>query len=148
MMLAACFRRFLAVLAGVVLLVAPCPASAQLAVIVNQQSGIEHLNKSDVINIFMGNHRELPGGIQAKPVDMPVGTLEKAMFYRLLVNRDLDQMAAYWSRLIFAGSTAPPQQTSRTADVVQFVANNRGAIGYVDRNAVDSSRVKVVFVLQ
>jgi len=122
-------------------------AWAQLAVIVNPQSGVEQLSKSEVINIFLGNHRELPGGLIAKPVDMPTGTVEKTLFYRLLVNKDLDQMAAYWSRLVFAGSTSPPLQTARTADVLQYVATNRGGIGYVDRNAVDA-RVRVVLILQ
>ena len=128
-------------------LLLPLSASAQLAVVVNPQSGVEHFTKSQVVNIFLGHHRELPSGIAALPVDLPASAPEKAQFYRLLVNKDLDQLAAYWSRLVFAGSTAPPYQAASVQDAIQFVAENRGAVGYVDRRYVDA-RVRVVLILQ
>lgn len=121
-------------------------ARADLVVIVNPQSGVDQLTKTQVINIFLGNHRELPNGMAATPIDLPASAPEKAQFYRVLVNKDLDQMAAYWSRLVFAGSTAPPSQASAVQDALQLVAANRGAISYVDRKHVDS-RVRVVLVL-
>lgn len=127
-------------------LVLPSSAMAELVVIVNPQSGIEQLTKSQVINIFLGHHRELPNGMAATPVDLPASAPEKAQFYRALVNRDLDQMAAYWSRLVFAGSTTPPNQASAVQDALQYVATNRGAVGYTDRKNVDG-RVRVVLVL-
>lgn len=128
-------------------LLLPLSAAAQLAVVVNPQSGVEHFTKSQVVNIFLGHHRELPSGIAALPVDLPASAPEKAQFYRLLVNKDLDQLAAYWSRLVFAGSTAPPYQAGSVQDAIQFVAENRGAVGYVDRRYVDA-RVRVVLILQ
>ncbi len=121
---------------------------AQLAVIVNPQSGVEQLSKAQVVNIFLGSHREFPTGIAAKPIDLGATAPEKAQFYRALVNRDLDQMAAYWSRLVFSGSTVPPVQANSWQDVLQMVANNRAAIGYVDVKYVDPARVKVVFTVQ
>ena len=55
-------------------------------------------------------------------------------------------MAAYWSRFVFAGSTAPPIQATSVQEVLQFVANNRGAVGYLDRKNADA-RVKIVLSL-
>lgn len=132
---------------GALLLFLPLPALAELAVIVNPQSGVEQLTKSQVINIFLGSHRELPSGLPARPIDLPANLPEKTQFYRSLVNKDLDQMAAYWSRLVFAGSTLPPVQANTQQDVIQYVAANRGAVGYVERKSVDA-RVRVVLVLQ
>ena len=120
-------------------------AHAELVVIVNPQNGVEQLSKTQITNIFLGNHREFPDGMPAKPVDLPVAAPEKALFYRALVNKDLDQMAAYWSRLVFAGNTSPPAQAATIQDVIQVVATNRGAVAYVDRKNVDLSRVKIVF---
>lgn len=127
------------------LLVLAVHAHAELVVIVNSQNGIEQLSKTQITNIFLGNHREFPDGLPAKPVDLPGASPEKALFYRALVNKDLDQMAAYWSRLIFAGNTSPPAQAATIQDVIQVVATNRGAVAYVDRKNVDLSRVKIVF---
>ena len=121
-------------------------ARAELVVVVNAQSGVEQLNKTQVVNIFLGHNRELPNGVPASPVDLPFGQSEKAAFYQLLVNRDLDQIAAYWSRLVFAGSSSPPVQASSVADALQFVASHKGGIAYLDRRNVDA-RVKVVLSL-
>lgn len=127
------------------LLLATTPASAEMIVFVNPQSGVEQLTRTQITNIFLGNHREYPNGLAAKPIDLPIVVPEKAMFYRALVNKDLDQMAAYWSRLVFAGNTQPPMQASTVQEVVLAVASNRNAIGYADRKQVDPTRVRIVF---
>lgn len=141
------FRAVLIFLLRIALLTTPLGASAELVVVVNPQSGVESLTRTQVVNIFLGHHRELPNGKAASPVDLPANSPEKAQFYRLLVNKDLDQMAAYWSRLVFAGSTAPPHQAATVLEAIQYVAENRGAVGYMDRRNVDS-RVRVVLILQ
>lgn len=122
-------------------------AQAQMVVVMGAQSGVEQLSKTQVVNIFMGKSRELPNGIAARPVDLPAGPPDKANFYHMLVNKDLDQIAAYWSRLIFSGSTAPPLQASSVQDALQFVTTMPGAVAYLDRRHVDH-RVKVVHAFQ
>ena len=122
-------------------------ARGELVVIVNPQSGVDLLTRSEVINIFLGNHREFPNGLRARPFDLPTGSPDKESFYRRLVNKDLNQMAAYWSRLVFAGNTSPPVQAGDTQEVIQAVAANRNAIGYVERRHVDPGRVRIVFTL-
>ncbi len=138
--------RFLCLLAGLALLM-PLTVAAELAVIVNPESGVKQLSKSQVINIFLGRHRELPGKIRALPIDLQANNNEKTFFYRALVNREPDQMAAYWARLVFAGSTQPPMQVTSEADVMRFVSKIKGGIGYVDQQRVDE-RVRVVFILK
>lgn len=125
----------------------PVQVHADLVVVVNPENKTEQLTKTQIINIFLGNNREYPGGLPAKPIDLPASSTEKALFYRSLVNKDLDQMAAYWSRLVFAGNTSPPAAVASGQDVLQIVASNRNAIGYLERKSVDTSRVKIVFSL-
>lgn len=124
----------------------PALGQAQLVVVVSAQSNVDQLSKSQVVNIFLGHSRELPNGVTAKPVDLPFVLPEKATFYQALVNKDLDQIAAYWSRLVFAGSTSPPAQATSAQDAMQYVLNHRGGIAYLDRRNVDG-RVKVVYSL-
>jgi ABC-type phosphate transport system substrate-binding protein len=123
------------------------PARGELAIIVNLQNDIAQLTKNQVVNIFLGNHREFPNGLRARPLDLPTDNPDKETFYRTLVNKDLNQMAAYWSRLVFAGNTSPPVQAGDTQEVIQAVANNRNAIGYINSQYVDPDRVRVVFAL-
>ena len=124
----------------------PLAGQAELVVVLNAQSTVDQLSKTQVVNIFLGHSRELPNGVPASPVDLPFGMTEKADFYQTLVNKDLDQIAAYWSRLVFAGSTSPPVQASNVQEVLQYVGSHRGAIAYMERRNVDA-RVKVVLSL-
>ena len=129
---------------GALALMVPLVAAAELVVVVDSDSCVKQLSKTQVINIFLGHHRVLPCGKRARPVDLLTAKNEKPRFYRLLVNREPDQMAAYWARLVFAGSTPPPMQAASARQVIRFVENNRGGIGYMDRQQV-SGRVVIVF---
>jgi ABC-type phosphate transport system substrate-binding protein len=120
-------------------------ARADLVVIVNAHNEVEQITRTDVINIFLGNNREFSNGLSAMPVDLPAALPEKALFYRTLVNKDLDQLAAYWSRLVFAGNTSPPALAASMHEALRVVASNRSAIAYIDRKYVDAARVKIVY---
>lgn len=133
------FPALLAVLAAL----ASCPAAAELVVVANAGSGVERLSRDEVINIFLGRYRQLPSGLAALPIDQPAEQPLKAQFYRKLVNKDLAEINAYWARLTFSGKTSPPRQAANAAEVVDWLAHTRGAIGYVERDMVDA-RIRIV----
>lgn len=119
------------------------PAAAEPVVVVHAGSGVDQLSREEVINIFLGRYRQLPSGLAALPVDQPASQPLKAQFYRLLVNKELAEINAYWARLIFSGKVAPPRQAASPAEVMDWLVHTRGAIGYVDRSMVDA-RLKIV----
>ena len=119
---------------------------AEPVVVVNARSGIERLSKDEVINIFLGRYRRLPNGTAALPVDQPETSALRAEFYRKLVNKDLNEINAYWSRLIFSGKTAPPRRAESSTEVLAWVAGNPGGVAYVERNQLDS-RFRIVLEL-
>ncbi len=110
---------------------------ADPVVVVNARSGIERLSRDEVTNIFLGRYRKLPNGGTALPIDQPENSGMRADFYRKLVNKDLNEINAYWSRLIFSGKTAPPRQTEQGAEVLAWLAANPGGIAYIEREQVD-----------
>jgi ABC-type phosphate transport system substrate-binding protein len=122
-------------------------ASADLVVVVNARSGIERLTLDEAVNIFMGRYRQFPSGIAAHPIDQPEAQSERAQFYRLLVNKDLAEINAYWARLVFSGKTKPPRQARNQAEIIEWLARQPGAIGYLERTQVDA-RVRVVLDLE
>lgn len=119
-------------------------ASADVVLVANPNSGIEKLTQSDVINIYLGRYRLLPTGSTAVPIDLSDKTEIKAKFYQLLVDKNLAEINAYWSRLVFSGKTRPPMQIDNVNDALQWVANNLNALAYMDRADV-SSDVIIVF---
>jgi ABC-type phosphate transport system substrate-binding protein len=120
---------------------------AGIVVIVNPASGIDHLTRAEVIDIFLGRYRKLPSGRAALPIDVAESSAERARFYRLLVKKSPADMSSYWARLVFSGQTSPPFQVSDTRTAVELVQSNPNAIAYVDRASV-SAGVKVVLELQ
>lgn len=123
------------------------PAWADLVVVVNAKSGVEKLSRAEVTNIFLGRYRRLPSGLPALPIDQPTNEAIKARFYTLLVNKEPAEINAYWARLIFSGKTSPPRQAANAAEVMDWLAGQRGGIGYIERGQADS-RVKIVFDLE
>ncbi|MFZ6656069.1 hypothetical protein [Undibacterium sp. TJN19] len=119
-------------------------AMADLVVIANPQSGIEKLSKNDVINLYMGRNRKLASGVNALPVDLPAQNAEKAIFYAMLVNKNLPEINSYWARLMFSGQGTPPMQAETADEVLDIVSSNKGAIGYIERKKLDK-RVKLIF---
>ena len=132
------------ILAGLFL---SAPVGADLVVIAHPKSGAEQLSKEQVVNIFLGRFRQFPSGIAAEPIDQAASSSEKAVFYQRLVGKELAEINAYWARLVFSGRTQPPRQAASAAQVLEMVAANPGAIGYIERPK-NESRVKIVFEVE
>jgi ABC-type phosphate transport system substrate-binding protein len=125
------------------------PVMAQgedMVVVANPHSGIDSLSREEVINIYLGRYRQLASGVSAQPVDSPATHPDKARFYQLLVSKDLAEINAYWSRLIFSGRTTPPRAAKSEEDLLNIIRRTPGAIGYVDRSKIDG-RVVLVYEL-
>lgn len=138
-------RAFLPVLT--LFLVLPLAAAAtDLVLIANPKAGIAKLTQDDVTNIYLGRYRRLASGVTAEPIDLPNESDSRVRFYSQLVSKSLPEINAYWSRLIFAGKTQPPQVVGSTEEAVRLVARRPGALAYVERPHADA-RVIVVFEL-
>jgi ABC-type phosphate transport system substrate-binding protein len=117
--------------------------SAEPVVVVNARSAVPKLSRDEVINIFLGRYRQLPTGETALPIDQPEGSALRSEFYRKLVNKEPNEINAYWARLIFSGKTAPPKEALSPAEVVSSLLAHPGAIAYLERSQLDA-RFKVV----
>jgi ABC-type phosphate transport system substrate-binding protein len=118
-----------------------------IVVIVNPASGVDHLTRNEVIDIFLGRYRKLPSGRAALPIDVAESSIERARFYQLLVKKSPADMSSYWARLVFSGQTSPPFQVPDTKTAVELVQSNPNAIAYVDSASVGPG-VKVVLEIK
>ena len=120
--------------------------SAELVVIVNPSSGVAHLTREEVVDIFLGRYRKFPSGRVALPIDVESSS-ERTMFYQLLVKKSPAEISSYWARLVFSGQKSPPFQVADVKTAVELVEGNPNAIAYVDRASVNA-RVKVVLEIK
>jgi ABC-type phosphate transport system substrate-binding protein len=118
-------------------------AYAEPVVVVNAASAVKQLSQDEVINIFLGRYRRLPSGEAALPIDQPESSALRAEFYRKLVNKDLNEINAYWARLIFSGRTSPPVQADSSAEVITLLTASVSSIAYLERSQVDK-RFRIV----
>jgi len=79
-------------------------------------------------------------------VDQVVGSVIYVEFYKKLTGRDLAQIKAIWSQILFTSRGVPPKQLPDSAAVKKAVAANPRAVGYIEKSALDAS-VKIALVL-
>lgn len=148
--------RCLALLAGTLLALAwpVLPARADVVVVVTSaRSSIEKLSRDEVINIFMGRYCRAPDGSTVHPLDLDADSPVRRVFYRRLLDKSLEEINVYWMRLLFAGRTLPPTETLGQDEMLEKLAGDPQAIGYVDRGFLSRSersnpaRVRVLLPL-
>ena len=137
------FKIFLVLLTSL----GPGIALAELVVVVNSRNGVAAMTRNEVINVFFGRNRQFFNGVEAMPVDLDDGHPKRALFYKLLVGKDVSEINAYWSRQVFTGRMQAPPRLASTEEVVKWVAANPGGIGFVELSRADA-RVRVVYELK
>ena len=124
-----------------------CACAAQAEVVVVAGKGVEHMSKDQVADIFLGKASALPGGGTAMPIDQPEASPLRDEFYSKVTGKSAAQAKSLWSKLAFTGKGTPPKEAGGSAEVKKTVAGTPGAIGYIEKSAVDDT-VKVVFSAQ
>ncbi|CEA03445.1 phosphate ABC transporter periplasmic protein [Pseudomonas saudimassiliensis] len=126
---------------GTLLLSAMAAAShADVAVIIHPDAPSRPA-RTDVINIYLGLDRSLA------PVDLGNWNEVRQQFYRELIRKNEDQLKSYWATRIFTGKGRPPRPVADQAAMLDLVASDPRAIGYVDSDELDD-RVQVLFILR
>ena len=114
------------------------PALAEVVAVVNPAAAQASMTKDEVAQYFLGKSGALT------PIDQPESAPVRAEFYKKVTDKDMSQVKALWSKLVFTGKATPPKEVTSSADVKKAVAANPKAIGYIEKSAVDAT-VKVIY---
>lgn len=118
---------------------------ANVAVIVHPSNGAA-LSQDDLNKIYMGRSKSFADGQAAEAVNLADSVATRGDFDQKALGRSSSQMKAYWSKLVFTGKGTPPKELASEQEVIDAVAKNPAAIGYVSAGAVNGS-VKVALTL-
>lgn len=121
-------------------------ANAGVAVITHPGVKEIGLSKSKLAKIYLGKLKNYSNGKKIKAVDLPKDSKAHKKFYKSVIKKSDSAMNRYWSKLKFTGKGKPPKKLNNTREVLKWVANNEGAIGYIDGKYLNKS-VKVVLIL-
>jgi hypothetical protein len=125
-------------------LILAAQAHAQVIVIANPGVKATEVSKNDLKEVFTGNATSLPGGGSVVPVLLKAGAAHEA-FLQAYIGKNDTAYRAGWRSLVFSGQASMPKSLDTDAAVVEFVAHNAGAIGYISK-ATPHEGVKVLAV--
>ncbi len=117
---------------------------AQVVVIANPGVSVAGASKSDLRDVFTGATSELKGGGHVTPVLLKAGAVNDE-FLSAYVGKTDSVFKAAWRSLVFSGQASMPKSLDSEAAVVDYVAHNAGAIGYIGK-ATPHDGVKVLEV--
>jgi ABC-type phosphate transport system substrate-binding protein len=117
--------------------------TADVVAVVSSTSTIASLSNTQVTDIFLGKVSRFPNGTLAVPIDQAEGTSARDEFYAAFAGKSPAQVKSLWAKIILTGRGQPPKAVSNSIEVKKLLAANPQAIGYIERNSVDSS-VKVL----
>ena len=122
-----------------------CVSAAEFVVVVSAKNPVATLRAEQVAAIFLGQTGRFPGGEEATPLDLPVGSALRDEFYNKVAARTPALMKAYWTKMVFTGRGQPPRELPNSAAVRRMVADNPAMIAYIERSSLDAS-VKAILV--
>lgn len=114
---------------------------AEVAVIINP-SNASNIDADTIKKIYLGKSKSFDNGTKVNPVNQNDNAIADE-FNDKVVGKSSNQLNAYWSKLIFTGKGTPPVKLDNDQAVLDFVAANGDAIGYVESGKVND-KVKVV----
>ena len=139
-MMSRCRRQVLPVLlltasllGGHLLLSTPCAAQEGLGfrVIVHPDNPLATLSIDDVSRLLLRRDTAWPDGVEVDPVDLRSGSDVREKLSQAIHGRGTSKIESYWQRRLFAGEAVPPQQLRDEDEMLVYVREHRGAIGYI-----------------
>jgi ABC-type phosphate transport system substrate-binding protein len=136
-------KQFIALFFALGVLVLAGYAHAQAIVIANPGVKASDVSKGDLKDVFTGGATSLNGS-QVTPVLLKSGGTHDE-FLAAYIGKNDTAFRAGWRSLVFSGQATMPKSLDSEAAVVEFVAHNAGAIGYISK-ATPHEGVKVLAV--
>lgn len=106
---------------------------AQAIVIANPGVKTSEVSKGDLRDVFTGAASSLKDGSHVTPVLLKAGAAHEE-FLSEYVGKNDTAFRASWRSLVFSGQATMPKSLDSESAVVDYVAHNAGAIGYIGKS--------------
>lgn len=116
--------------------------NSDFVIIANKQTAGSSINKKALKGIYLREVKNWGNGNEIIVVSLGDG----GDFYQNLFGKSTVQMQAYWLNMRIKYSVDLPVTKPDSSSVKQFVASNKGAIGFIRKSDLDDS-VKVLNVV-
>jgi len=135
------------VLLGSTLLCTPVHAVESIAIIVNENGPLTHISKAEVREIYLGEIRFVEG-IRIIPIHGPEGPLKEG-FLITVIGQPSKAYKLHWTRKVFQEGQSLPLVKVHPAEIIEWVKEQPGAIGYVPQELVDGQPgIRILYVFE
>lgn len=138
-------KKILILLTVLILAVTGITEAQSYQVIVNNTNSVSNITKSDLSAIFLKTTNRWDNGTNIEPVDLSSRSAVRADFSQDVHGRSVGAIRSHWQQAAFSGAGTAPLERGSDADVIEFVRNNPGAIGYISAG-INASGVKTLQV--
>lgn len=122
-------------------------AQDRFVVVVNESVQGTQMHRNTLSAIFLRQAPNWSDGTAVVPVDQSTRNPVRSWFASDVLGQPLAAVQIYWQRRMSSGVTPPPVKAS-DEEVLEYVANNPGAIGYVAESTVLPAGVKTIKIIE
>ncbi len=115
-------------------------AQNEALVVANNSLSGDALSKQDIRAIFLGKKSSVAGD-NVVIVTLDSGDVHKD-FLKSLVGKTPSQFSSHWKKIVFTGKGKMPKSFKTEEELLAFVSNTKGGIGYVGGGGSADSRVQ------
>ncbi len=131
-------------MAGFLILASLDLVAGDIRIIANPSVKADTISARDLRSVFLLQRKTLPDGSPVLPVLQKSGPIHEAFLKRRL-DRGSEELQTYYQGLVFTGKGNMPKQVTSDSEAVAWVAQTKGAIGYVSASAAVQG-VKILLV--
>ena len=104
-------------------------AAADLKIIANQSVKASEISADELKAVFLATRTSLADGSEVTPVLTKNGSAHDALLAHL--GKTDAALNTYYRSLVFTGKAPMPKSLASDAEVVEYVAKTKGAVGYI-----------------
>lgn len=103
-----------------------------MVVVANSSVSVAAIPPDDLREIFLGAKYSLSNGAKVTPVLLKGGPVHD-LFLKSYLGKTAEGFRTWWLQIVFTGQGLLPKTFVSEADLVDYVSQTRGAIGYATR---------------
>lgn len=114
-------------------------------IVVHPDNPVRAVDREFLRDAYLKKATDWGNGETIRPVDLSTRFEVRDVFTREVLRKTPAQLRSYWNQQIFSGKGTPPVEADSINELLEYVASNIGAVGYLPPGA-SPARVKVVEV--
>ncbi|MCP4403616.1 MAG: hypothetical protein GY801_40715 [bacterium] len=122
-----------------------CAQAEEILIIVHIDVGVEELAQKTISEIYLGTRTKWDDELTIRVAMLKKGETHE-QFTKKIVKTTPSKLKSFWKKVVFTGIGTPPKIFKKEDDLVEFVAETEGAIGYITKET-SHEEVKTVSIV-